>query len=420
MLRRTLAASGTVLLAAGVSAQAPPRLNVEELGRLPAFSHATQLGDVIFVSGTLGTLPGQLEVVDGGVGAQTRQTLANVRQILVAAGSDLNHVAKCNVYLADMSTFGEMNEVYIEVFGASPPARTTVNSPDLALGASVEIECIAAKADPSPPHLETSMQQATGTLDHDGETIYYEVTGQGPETVVLSHGAGGNHAIWFQQVLELAQSYRVITWDQRAFGRTTNRAGQAGPIKFVEDLGALLDHLGVDRAHLVGQSMGGWTSLGFALAHPERVLSLVLADTPGGVMTEEVREDVAKLGSSPLDVAELAPWEHPAVGPTTSRTDPLRGFLYRQIGSTAPPLDPQIGRRMFAVDHSEEVTGLDLPVLLIVGSEDQLFTPRAIRSVANLIQRSRVVEIPGAGHSPYFERPEVWNRAVLEFLEERK
>lgn len=419
MLRRTLAVSGSLLLAAGTSAQPPPRLNVEELGRLPAFSHATQLGDVIFVSGTLGTLPGQLEVVGGGVGAQTRQTLANVRQILEAAGSDLEHVAKCNVYLADMSTFAEMNEVYVEIMGPSPPARTTVNSPELALGAAVEIECIAAKAD-APLNMETSMQQATGTFDHDGETIYYEVTGEGAETVVLSHGAGGNHAIWFQQVLELAQRYRVVTWDQRSFGRTTNRAGEAGPTKFVEDLEALLDHLDIEDAHLVGQSMGGWTSLGLALAHPERVLSLVLADTPGGVMTDEVREDVARLGASPLDVAELAPWEHPAVGTTTSRSDPLRGFLYRQIGSTAPPLDGQIARRLFAVDHSQAAAELDLPVLLIVGSEDQLFTPRAIRSVANLIDGSRVVEIPGAGHSPYFEMPDVWNQAVLEFLSEQR
>ncbi len=261
------------------------------------------------------------------------------------------------------------------------------------------------------------MKQTTGTLEHDGETLYYEITGDGVP-LVLSHGAGGNHAIWFQQVLVLAQKYRVITWDQRSFGRTTNRAGLAGPEVFVPDLEALLDHLEVDQAHLVGQSMGGWTSLGFALKRPERVRSLVLADTPGGVMTDEVRADVARLGADALAVGDLAAWEHPAVGPTTSSTDPTHGFLYRQIGSTTPPRDPEIGHRLFVVDHTEAARGLDLPVLLIVGAEDQLFTPPAIRSVAEVLPNARVVEIPGAGHSPYFETPQVWNAAVLDFLSE--
>ncbi len=414
-------ASAQVSTASPDRTSVPARVNLEELGRLAAFSHASILGDVVFVSGTLGTAPGSLEVVPGGVGAQTRQTLANIERILEEAGSSLAHVAKCNVYLADMTTFADMNVVYIEIFGDSPPARTTVNSPELALGAAVEIECIGALAT-SPAvdgsTLEKRLKQTTGTLEHDGETIYYEVTGVG-EPLVLSHGMGGNHAIWYQQVLELAQQFKVITWDQRSFGRTTNHAGLAGPETFVPDLVALLDHLEVESAHLIGQSMGGWTTLGFAIRHPERVRSIVLADTPGGVVTDEVRADVARLGSDALTAADLAAWEHPAVGRTTSATNKIQSFLYRQLGSTASPPDPQIGPRLFAVDNTEEARTLDLPVLLIVGTEDQLFTPKAIRSVANVLKRSRVVEIPGAGHSPYFETPQPWNAAVLQFLGEQ-
>lgn len=259
------------------------------------------------------------------------------------------------------------------------------------------------------------MKQQFGSLEHQGESLYYEVTGEG-EAVVLSHGAGGNHAIWFQQVPVLAKKFRVVTWDQRSFGRSSNRAGVAGPDAFAADLKALLDHLEISSAHLVGQSMGGWTTLRFALDHPERTRSIVLADTPGGVMTPEVRQDVERLGADALAVGDLEFWKHPAIGPTTSREQPVKAFLYRQIGSVGPPRDPAIAGRLFAVDYTEEVRQLEAKVLLIVGEEDQLFTPRAIRSVGNEIRGSRVVEIPRAGHSPYFETPDTWNEAVLEFI----
>ena len=259
------------------------------------------------------------------------------------------------------------------------------------------------------------MKQHVGTLEHDGETIYYEVTGEG-EPVVLSHGAGGNHAIWFQQVLALARRYKVVTWDQRSFGRTTNRAGVAGPETFAADLEALLGHLDITSAHFVGQSMGGWTTMRFAIDHSERVRSIVLADTPGGIMTTEVRHDVERLGADALVADDLAAWEHPAIGPTTSRQQPVMAFLYRQIGSVAPPRDSAIGARLFEVDYLEQAKRLEVPVLLIVGEEDQLFTPRAIRSVAAVLSNTQFLEIPGTGHSPYFEKPDVWNDAVLEFL----
>ena len=259
------------------------------------------------------------------------------------------------------------------------------------------------------------MKQQTGTLEHDGESIYYETIGDG-DPVVLSHGAGGNHAIWFQQVLALATRYRVVTWDQRSFGRSSNRAGEAGPEVFAADLEALLDHLDIDSAHLIGQSMGGWTTVRFAIDNARRVRSIVLADTPGGIMTATVRRDIERLGADALAAVDLEAWEHPAVGASTSREQPLKGFLYRQIGSVAPPPERKIGRRLFAVDYLDRARALEHPKLFIVGSEDQLFTPEAIRSVASLFDDAKVVEIPGAGHSPYFETPELWNQAVLEFL----
>jgi 2-iminobutanoate/2-iminopropanoate deaminase len=119
---------------------------VEGLGRLPQFSHATVAGDWIFVSGTLGTLPSSMKLAPGGTGPETTQTLRNIRSILEASGAGFEDLVKVSVYLKDMSTFAVMNEAYGEFFPADPPARITIGVADLALGASVEIECVARQA----------------------------------------------------------------------------------------------------------------------------------------------------------------------------------------------------------------------------------------------------------------------------------
>jgi 2-iminobutanoate/2-iminopropanoate deaminase len=120
-------------------------INVDGLGRLPAFSHAALVGDLIFVSGTLGTKPGVFELVAGGTGEETRQTLRNIRTILEGVGASLADIAKVNVFITDMTRFPEMNRAYLEFFPKNPPARITVGCSALALGATVEIDCIAVK-----------------------------------------------------------------------------------------------------------------------------------------------------------------------------------------------------------------------------------------------------------------------------------
>jgi reactive intermediate/imine deaminase len=121
------------------------KINAEGLGRLQSFSHAVIAGDFIFVSGTLGTRPGTLELVDGGAGPETVQALRNIETILEACGASLDNVVKVNVFLADIAAFNEMNQAYMDVMGADPPARITVGKADLALGAALEIDCIAYK-----------------------------------------------------------------------------------------------------------------------------------------------------------------------------------------------------------------------------------------------------------------------------------
>jgi 2-iminobutanoate/2-iminopropanoate deaminase len=123
------------------------RIIAEGLARIPSFSHAVVAGDFVYVSGSLGTDEDTMELVEGGAGPQTTQTLRNIQRILHASGFEVNQIVKMNVFLADMATFPEMNEAYLEFIGDSPPARITVGGVDLALGGAVEIDCVAYRGD---------------------------------------------------------------------------------------------------------------------------------------------------------------------------------------------------------------------------------------------------------------------------------
>jgi 2-iminobutanoate/2-iminopropanoate deaminase len=126
------------------------KINVAGVARLPAFCHATVVGEQVFVSGMLGAAPGGMELVPGGIAAETTQALRNIETILAACGCGLADVAKVNVYLTEMAGFGAMNEAYLGVFGADPPARITVGCTGLALGAQVEMDCVAFRPDDAP------------------------------------------------------------------------------------------------------------------------------------------------------------------------------------------------------------------------------------------------------------------------------
>jgi 2-iminobutanoate/2-iminopropanoate deaminase len=121
------------------------KVNVSDLGRLPAFCHAVIAGDFIYVSGTLGTKSDSMELVEGGTGAETAQALQNIGLILKECGASLSDLVKVSVFLADIKTFPEMNQAYLELMGGDPPARITVGGAELARGAAVEIDAVAYK-----------------------------------------------------------------------------------------------------------------------------------------------------------------------------------------------------------------------------------------------------------------------------------
>jgi 2-iminobutanoate/2-iminopropanoate deaminase len=117
-------------------------VTVDGLARLPAFCHAVVAGDFVYVSGTLGTAADGLELVDGGVAAQTTQALGHLERILHACGAALHNVVKVQVVLADLDDFAEMNAAYLAVFGSQVPARITIGA-QLVMNAAVEIDCVA-------------------------------------------------------------------------------------------------------------------------------------------------------------------------------------------------------------------------------------------------------------------------------------
>jgi pimeloyl-ACP methyl ester carboxylesterase len=254
-----------------------------------------------------------------------------------------------------------------------------------------------------------------GSFASDGERIYYERAGAG-EPVVFCHGLGGNHAVWFQQVPVFAERFDVITWDQRGFGMSTNNAGESGPAAAVRDIGALLDHLSLQRVHLIGQSMGGWAVMGFAVAAPDRVASLTICDSTAGVWTDTIRDAFANREAPKAPEARIG--AHTAVGRALRERDVVKAFLYQQIGSFRGPIgDAEMVSRLFETRYSiGDVARLAMPVLAVVGADDDLIPPAAVHAIAEMIPGAIFVEIANSGHSPYFEQPDAWNDAVMRFL----
>ncbi len=131
----------------GAAAAEPEFYRAPSLPDWAPFSSAVTVGDTIYVSGHLGRDPETNELVSDEAGDQTRQTLANMERTLKAVGAELSNVVKCTIFLDDMADYAAMNEAYAEAFPGDKPARSTIGADGLAIGAKVEIECIAIKPD---------------------------------------------------------------------------------------------------------------------------------------------------------------------------------------------------------------------------------------------------------------------------------
>ena len=247
----------------------------------------------------------------------------------------------------------------------------------------------------------------------NGIELYYESHGDdSAPAIVFAHGRGGNHMSWWQQVAAFSGEFRCITFDHRGWGASIAEHGTPLRDNFVDDLTALLDHLEIDKTFLVAQSMGGFSCLGFALAHPERTLGLVLGDTTGGVATEGTLAALKNTNPAPE-------------GPTRSlsasfiQENQALTFLHQQVQGLNPPRDEDgiiSGFRREDGPQSEDFAGWQIPTLLIVGKEDSIFPPEVIVEVQKVIPGSRMKIVPGAAHSAHFEQAEVFNGYLSELF----
>jgi pimeloyl-ACP methyl ester carboxylesterase len=245
-------------------------------------------------------------------------------------------------------------------------------------------------------------------LDRDGVHLYYEAQGHGP-AVLLTHGYTATLRMWDPQVEALADRYRVVRWDMRGHGESDS-PGDPGAYTHaasVSDMAALLDASGVERAVIGGLSLGGFLSLAFLLAHPERVRALMLFDTGPGYRKDEARADWNRLADS-----YAARFEREGLAALGGGAE-VRVSKHRSAQGLA-----HAARGILAQTDARVIESLPhvaVPTLLIVGSEDKPFLS-AMGYMAAKIPDSTKVVIEGAGHAPNLERPQAFNAAVDSFL----
>ena len=233
-------------------------------------------------------------------------------------------------------------------------------------------------------------------LHNSGANIFYSeyfpADPQAP-TLILLHGNGEDHTYFVKQIPAFSPHFRLVLMDTRGQGQSTGGDGELNFSVFAADLLALMDHLQIAKAHLLGFSDGGNLALTFALAHPERVQSLILNGAnlePGGVKLSTQLPIVLGYGCCRL----LSPFSHKA----------------RQNGTVLGLM----------VNHphipSQALAALTMPALVIVGERDMI-RDRHSQLIARSLPNAQFVRIPGGDHFCAAKCPEVFNHAVLSFLQ---
>ena len=248
----------------------------------------------------------------------------------------------------------------------------------------------------------------------DGCRLHYETHGPAEaDPLILLEGLGGDIPGWRRNIPHLARELFVIAYDFRGNGESDAPDEPVGTATFVEDTVALLDHLGIERVHVYGQSFGGMIAQELALVYPTRVRTLVLACTHcGGAHAERSDAHV------PKDRAYLALYS-----PWFAEQHPERIAADLEAGSLHPQR-PHAERRqweaMQGFDSFGRLPRIEAPTLVLHGTEDLTVPVENARLLASRIPGAELVLLEGAGHLYHSEQPDAADAAVLDFIGRRR
>ncbi len=253
-----------------------------------------------------------------------------------------------------------------------------------------------------------------------GAQLYYEEAGAGP-AVVFAHGGGGDVSQWRHQMATFAQRHRVVAFDARGHGQSRTSTPCFEMTHFRDDLAALLRHLHIARAHLVGATLGGVTILEFALAQPEMVQSLVLISTAPDT-TDEMRARFAA-SAEVVESGDLAGFAEGFINFIFSpefvdnHADEVADFR-RRLEQIDPAGYAQAIRALGnRPDLSPRLGQLHAPAFIVTGALDPIPTSApGATLLARALPNTRAGVILGAAHLPQIEQPEIFNRLVLDFF----
>jgi len=264
--------------------------------------------------------------------------------------------------------------------------------------------------------------------------LYYEEHGSG-DPLLLIMGLGADANGWMLQTPEFAKHYKTIVFDNRGVGRSAKPAGPYSIPQMADDAVALLEHLGIERAHVCGVSMGGMISQEVALRHPQRLRSLVLGCTyakPDAGVMQNSSQSASNLGGAidangnvQIDLSQLDPMMFfqtllpLTFNPSFIETDLARimqlfsGSL--EFGFDLNAIVAQVQATM-AHDTSSRLNQIKMPTLVITGDNDLLIPASNSDYLAEHIPAARLIKVPGGSHAFNLETPDIFNGAVLEFL----
>jgi pimeloyl-ACP methyl ester carboxylesterase len=258
------------------------------------------------------------------------------------------------------------------------------------------------------------------TVSANGVELWVEQEGEGADVLFIS-GLADEAACWVDQVVGLRDRYRVTTFDNRGVGRSATPDGPFQIVDFASDTAALMDALGLQRAHVVGSSMGGAIAQELALAHPDRVRSLVLNGTwcRGDRFLLEIFRNwmwSAEKADSIRDfLVTVNLW---CFSPRIWNEGTMDGWIdAAQASPYAQSVDAFCRSAQALIDHdsADRIAAIAAPTLVTVGELDLVLPPRFSQALVDRIPNSRMAVVQSAGHQPFQEVPDQYNRLLDEF-----